>query len=202
MRNLAVISAAIWLSLAWVMPVQANAPAVLQSVADTDGSVWFATMSGALRVAPDGSMKNYTKSDGLNDDIVTQIMIAPDGSKWFVHAGTIRIGNSTTQAANGLSHLKNDGKVEVMAYKRGLPSGFVLCVAFENNGTVWIGTSSGLVRRALDGTTKTYTDSDGLPDETIRCVLIGKAGHIWVGTNLGVVRIDAAGHISRIYPAK
>jgi len=61
---------------------------------------------------------------------------------------------------------------------------------FQNDdGTLWIGTSAGLVR--YDGQHFTiYTTEDGLPADMVFSVARGTRGHLWVGTGAGLVRYD------------
>ncbi|MAQ19842.1 MAG: hypothetical protein CMN30_34195 [Sandaracinus sp.] len=72
----------------------------------------------------------------------------------------------------------------------------------DPGGTVWVGTTGGLVRAEGDST-EVYTPRDGLPDGTVRS-LLRKGPTLWVGTDRGVARCrpDASGlHVQAVVGA-
>ena len=172
----------------------------LQIVADPDGSMWLATNKGAVNISVKGEPTIYDKAKGLNADLVTQIFIDKDGSKWFVHAGFFKHGNSMVQAAGGVSHLKNDGTIEIFGYDKGLPSGFVNCVAADIDNSKWFGTNSGAVHLKVNGETEVFNKKNGIPGSNIRQIFIDKKGMRWFVTDDGVVRMDKSGKIVAVHP--
>ena len=60
-----------------------------------------------------------------------------------------------------------------------LPSNSVTALAAGADGTLWIGTTSGVVRYSAD-TFHTYTASDGLPVDMINDVYVDHAGTAWI----------------------
>jgi signal transduction histidine kinase/ligand-binding sensor domain-containing protein len=72
---------------------------------------------------------------------------------------------------------------------------WVLCIARDAHGFLWLGTSHGLYR--YDGySLKHYRHdrdhADSLSDDTIKAVFSDRSGNLWVGTNGGLDRLDAA----------
>ena len=61
----------------------------------------------------------------------------------------------------------------------------------DPDGTVWAGTSGGLVR-SNEGATRVFTPRDGLPDGTVRS-LLRKGPLLFVGTDRGVARCRTTG---------
>ncbi len=59
----------------------------------------------------------------------------------------------------------------------------------EADGTLWIGTDHGLVRRKA-GATRLFTTGDGLPDERVDSLLRDRDGALWVGTAGGLARLS------------
>jgi len=165
-----------------------------------DGSLWCATDKGAVHIGSDGSAKIYDKSTGLNDELVTQVILDADGTAWFIHAGVFARGTSRVLNANGVSHLKKDGSVEILSYEKGLPSGFVYAIAFEPDGTRWFATSGGAVRRRVDGTSEVFDEKKGLPSSDVRSIVIGSGGTKWFATGSGLAKMDRQGTITKVYP--
>ncbi|MBO6937362.1 MAG: hypothetical protein JJ863_20485 [Deltaproteobacteria bacterium] len=62
----------------------------------------------------------------------------------------------------------------------------------DPDGTVWAGTTGGLVRGAGDSRV-VFTPADGLPDGTVRA-LLRKGDTLWVGTDRGVAECTTVGN--------
>lgn len=73
-----------------------------------------------------------------------------------------------------------------------LPSNEVRAIAEQKNGTLWVGTTSGLMRYNTDGSHKLYTIDKGLPDNYIMTLKIDQLDQVWVGTGRGAAMIDAS----------
>jgi ligand-binding sensor domain-containing protein len=58
------------------------------------------------------------------------------------------------------------------------------------DGTLWIGTGSGLFRRTGDGRVDRFTRRDGLPDHEVWALAQDASGDLWVGTRFGLVQLD------------
>ncbi len=59
---------------------------------------------------------------------------------------------------------------------------------FSTDGTLWIGTSSGLLRRR-NGEFRTIGRKDGLPVALVGSILDDGLGYFWLGSNRGLVRV-------------
>jgi streptogramin lyase len=191
-----VIPAALLLTICAVC----NGQVIFQVTPAKDGSLWCATDKGAVHIGSNGSAKTYDKSTGLNDDLVTQVILDEDGSAWFVHAGVFARARSQVLAANGVSHLKKDGSVEILKYGKGLPTGFVYAIAFEPDGTKWFATNGGAVRWKVDGTNEVFDEKKGLPSSDVRSVVIDSGGTKWFATGSGLAKMDRQGTITTVYP--
>jgi ligand-binding sensor domain-containing protein len=78
----------------------------------------------------------------------------------------------------------------------GLPQNEVNALARGKDGSLWIGTISGLGHLDKDGHLKTYTKASsqgGLPDNGIRALAQGDDGSLWVGTDTGLAKLDEHG---------
>ena len=61
----------------------------------------------------------------------------------------------------------------------------VRCMAVMPDGSLWIGTDKGAIRRTQDGVYRRFTATDGMADETITH-LLPTPGGLWLGTRNGL----------------
>ena len=109
------------------------------------GDLWIATAEGASRFqsgAQGSTFSNFTKTNGLPDNMVRAIASSPDG-------GTVWLGTY-----QGLCRLQN-GAFTVLSTADGLPENRVRTLFADDAGTLWIDTNAGFAR--LDGSTTTIT---------------------------------------------
>ena len=113
----------------------------------------------------------YTTADGLADNLVRQLVPAPDGTVWFATAG-------------GVSHYNLDvWKSYTVA--DGLASNDVRAVAVDSEGTVWVGTAAG-VSRFNGSDWKNFALGDGLTDTDLRAIAVAPDKSVWAGTASGM----------------
>jgi diguanylate cyclase (GGDEF)-like protein len=181
--------------------------------ADREGSVWVGTNAGLLRFA-DTPFITLDSHHGLSDDYVRALLQGKDGSIWI---GTSRgldrwqdekIEQTEALSGDAILSLAEDGdSVWVGTYSTGLarwqggavrerldsaggglPSNQVRAVVAGRDGTLWVGTSRGLMRRK-DGQTTVLREEDGLPRNFILSLFETRRGDLWVGTTNGAARI-------------
>ncbi|RMD62535.1 MAG: regulator, partial [Alphaproteobacteria bacterium] len=104
------------------------------------GSLWVGTSVGVLEidVAQQNVKQIFTRDQGLANEYVFAIGIAPDGAVWF---GT---------NAGGASRYR-DGKWKTFFPLHGLADYWVYAFAFPDDETVWIGTWDGASHYDPDG---------------------------------------------------
>ncbi|MBC7866313.1 MAG: histidine kinase, partial [Gloeobacteraceae cyanobacterium ES-bin-316] len=69
----------------------------------------------------------------------------------------------------------------------------------DADGTMWFGTTGGLVKIKPDGSHKILTVNDGLPSNIITSLFQDKEKNIWLGTALGLCKLVTGSGIS-LYP--
>lgn len=156
-----------------------------------DGSVWAATLDGALHRLRPGArgFERTTVADGLPGGPIRALAFAPDGALW---AG----------AAEGMARLDPSGAAPIRTFRHrpddptGLPGAAVEAIAFTPDGAMWVGTDSGLA--AWDPSTGTGTaireragDSAALPDDWIPDLMVASDGRLWVATAGGAAVLAA-----------
>ena len=144
-----------------------------------DGSMWLATDSptgqalGAQVIWPDGRQMNFTVLEGMADNNVRDIIVAPAGDLWFATAG-------------GLGHLSADGSWGRFTRAAGLIDNDVYALASDAEGNLWIGTYAGISQLSSEGIWTNYTVADGLAGQWVRDLATDDEGRLWCATGLGV----------------
>ena len=99
---------------------------------DSDGFLWFGTMSGLNRY--DGYFcrvfrKNYSDSSSLPDNSIQSLYELPDGKMWVLTMGGVCIYNAHTEkfGADYFSYLRS----------LGLPAGAISMIVKGNKGRYW-----------------------------------------------------------------
>lgn len=107
--------------------------AVWAIVGDIDGNLWCATQGGGVVVlSPEGQViATYTTANGLPDNTVNDVMIDPNGNKWFA-------------TNNGLAVLSRDGTtLTTFTTANGLGSNIVTELSLDPAGNIWAATYGG-----------------------------------------------------------
>jgi ligand-binding sensor domain-containing protein len=192
--------------------LRGNEGIIFQIVPDFDGTMWIATDKGALHVFTDGKVEKYDESKGLNADHVTQVVIAPDGSKWFVHSGVWQDGNSTIYSSVGATRLRKDGQIEAIGFDRDLRKDskdwVINHIAFDLDKSTWLAANVGAVHLLNNGQIEVFGEEDfgekmsEISLFPIEYIFIDSVGWKWFATNKGLASIDIGGRITTYYPTK
>ena len=76
----------------------------------------------------------------------------------------------------------------------------VLSLTADSKGTVFAGTTRGLVKLTADNRVdRRFTTRDGLPSDIIRSMELDGHGHLWLGTGYGLSRMTTKGQFSNYY---
>ena len=189
--------------------------------ADREGSLWVGTNAGLLRFA-DTPFITLDSHHGLSDDYVRALLQGGDGSIWIgTSRGLDRWHDDTVTpveplAGDAILSLDEDARGlwvgtystglvrwqdgmvrERLTSENGLPSNQVRAVLGGRNGTLWVGTSRGLMRRGADGRTSVLREADGLPRNFVLSLFETAAGDLWVGTTNGAAVVS--GGIARAW---
>ncbi|HJO95164.1 MAG TPA: two-component regulator propeller domain-containing protein [Victivallales bacterium] len=135
--------------------------------------------------------KDYTliaSNNGLeklrSDGKIVQLL------KWSVRQLAQYKNEVYAATENGLYKEAPSGKFEkvIIKYKGGEALAYfdVRGAAFAKDGTLWIATPAGVVRK-LGNKVKLYTGKDGVPYTDFTVVKVAPNGTIWFGTNMGAV---------------
>jgi ligand-binding sensor domain-containing protein/signal transduction histidine kinase len=172
---------------------------------------------------PDLTFRSWNKQQGLPDDSVTAVLQTRDGYLWVgTSSGLARFdgvkftvmsppdGKSNAPICitalcedsknrlwigtqdNGLLCYEN-GAVNSRSNLDGLHVKTINSIAEDTNGTLWLGTPSGLEK--LDGPAFThFTAQNGLPNDFVSNVHVARSGTVWITTRGGMCQFKN-GHL-------
>ena len=181
--------------------------------ATADGGLWIGTASG-LTEYRDKRFRTFTTRDGLPDDAITGLYADHGDALWIVAGvGLSRLENGRfTNYAPGpltsvravvedrkqqlwVAGLSGVGRLSATGFTLAIDGAqlagrFVTCMAAGTDGTVWVGSSGGVMALSPDGALRSYRTAEGLPDPLVRALWCDRYGYIWAGTNRGVARFN------------
>jgi streptogramin lyase len=141
-------------------------------VEDQQGRIWVGTQNG---------LNCY---DANFQKLPLQVSPAESRALLVDHLGALWVGTS----GDGLVRYWN-GTVTRLRKIDGLADDFVTALAEDREGSLWVGTRSGLSQLS-DIKIPTYGQADGLPGEVKVSVSPARKGGIWVATSSGFSRFD------------
>ena len=129
----------------------------------------------AWRSLAGGEIAIYRQDNGLATADVHAMCEPRDGSLWIAGQGNrLTVFDGATFVNREIRSLPTEATVRAM-----------LCA---KDGTVWIGTSAGLVR-FKDDQESMFTSVDGLANDSVFCLAEGQDHSLWVGTKDGFSRL-------------
>lgn len=145
-------------------------------VEDNDGNIWFTSQTHGGITRYDGQkMTNFTKEDGLPDDMIFSSFKDSDGVLWF---GTLDKGLISYNEGTFKYYNENDG----------LNNNMVSCFHQSKSGKLWIGSFRESTVTWFDGTSFTSLPFD--IDEKLvelRFIAEDKDGSVWFGGRYGLL---------------
>jgi len=136
---------------------------------DREQNLWIGTDTAGLHVLRQQKFRTLPSLSGYPTTAITQTI---DSTVWIGTRG------------EGLYHYL-DGQTSHLSTKDGLISDFILTVAPDRDGSLWIGTPDGL-NHLWGDKIESYTSADGLPDDFIRSLFVDRDGTLWAGTRRGL----------------
>jgi DNA-binding NtrC family response regulator/ligand-binding sensor domain-containing protein len=145
---------------------------------DPDGVIWFGTFDGGV-YQYDGEKVTDIGAEKYLNLHVNSIYQDVDGNMWF---GVGTVGRGTLARYDGVDFA-------TFTMEGGSTHSSILCVYGEPDGTLWIGTRSGLYR--YDGKEfANLTRGNGPAFGRVNTVQRGPDGALWIGTSSGLFRYD------------
>lgn len=156
---------------------------------DSKGNLWisvYSTGDGLMRVKPDGSVRIFSKADGMPNNKIRMTMERANGD---VVAAT----------NGGGAVIRGDKVVQTIGAREGLTNLTILTLCENGEGALCIGTDGGGIFMMKDGSFKNYTADDGLNAGVILRLFYDKQYNgLWVSAGNGLCFMNAKGTIRQI----
>ncbi|HXT13608.1 MAG TPA: two-component regulator propeller domain-containing protein [Candidatus Angelobacter sp.] len=153
----------------------------VQAIAQTaDGYLWIGTQHGLARF--DG-----VQFTAFNTNNTPQLKNSSITALWADRTGVLWIGTD----GGGLVRLMN-GVFSRFGKTNGLAGENVRVISEGTNGSLWIGTTTGLSRYE-GGQFHTYTQAQGLSSDVVRNICEDRGGNLWIATGKGLNRLRPGG---------
>lgn len=143
---------------------------------DSDGGIWLGERK--VHYVRNGELRTFGEADGLNESsLYHSFWQEADGSVWFSSGGA-------SSNSIGLIQYK-DGGFKFWGKESGLLSPSIQDVFHDREGTTWLATARGLVRRRKE-VIKGYSTADGIDHSEIYPMLRASNNDIWIGSSKGL----------------
>ena len=150
--------------------------------ADREGNKWIATLRGIAYIG-----KNTLEVQNMvSHPVLGQISKIPANGIWFDRQQQMWIGTTTGMWCY------DPGKNKLTSYNtsNGLPNNNILSFAEDNNGSIYIGTPSGLAVINNKGQLDNYNRSNGLRNDKCEDLLLDDKGFIWIANLNCILRFN------------
>ena len=177
-----------------VAPPELATRSIFGLMEDVQGNMWIAHGGGASR-----SRNAYGQVfEPAFDPSLTAgrsawaFAQAPQSKLPAGNPSSAQLDNTVWAATdNGLIRWRN-GEAKRYGVGEGLPTNRLRTLAFDRDGTLWIGTTGGGLVSFSDEKFKVFNPSNGFPHLEVRSVMADPAGGIWAATAGGGSGISSA----------
>ncbi len=152
---------------------------ITSNIVDRVGNTWIGTLKGLFRIRDKKVIHHYSvkSHQGLTSDTIWSMAFVPPNQLWV---GTEK----------GLCEFDiNTEKFEAFVIDPGryLSSHLIKCIAEDENGKIWIGTTNNGLNQLDPFTQEVRQFNSNLNDDNsfwgdlVNCIFIDKTGTIWIG---------------------
>jgi len=152
---------------------------------DASGNVWFSVLDqGLYCLTAQGEVKKITKKDGLLENNVWDIALAPDQSLWLSYnlkgLSRIDLKNSTPKKYK-IEHFTPEGE---------LTSGDIFRIFIDREKNVWLGLNGKGVDQLRESLMQHYHFAQKDSPENIVWSIWGKGNDFWFGLENGIAHLN------------
>ncbi|MCW8812605.1 MAG: triple tyrosine motif-containing protein [Chlorobium sp.] len=176
-------------------PNSINNNTTLSISEDKNGNIWLVNSSSKIQKY-EYSANNFTTvdinladSNGISPSLNT--LLIDDDLLWIGHSKGLSYYNIVS---HNIHHFYIEGKPDTS-----FTNSPVTTIFKDSNGTLWIGTSTGLNKYLKDENALQHIKLGS--SYSINSILENKSGNLWLGTNNGLVNYNPATNEYRIFKA-
>lgn len=145
---------------------------------DKENHLWIGTVEGVVvGTLNEQNFQRYTLLDSLTINTISALYCDKDGNMWIGTGGTGKLGLIKYDAAR--KDFEAIGEFSGIQPKT---------IVMDGEGTLWVGTSIGVMAYNGDSISRVITQVDGLLSDNINLLTTGNDGSIYIGTNNGLNR--------------
>ncbi len=175
-------------------------PTVVTSICeDEKGSIYFGTFSGLIvRKGSNADWIQYMhpQAEILRDKRIFSLLYDKDASCLWI--GTISDGLYKLNLTKEGSFLSLEVYNELMQNDYHIANNSIWCFYKGKDGTLWIGTDAGLLRKPKNSNKITQIKIEGIVDRKIMGILDDDRDNLWLTNSQGLIRFDVVkSHVRR-----
>ena len=146
------------------------------AIQSTDKRIFIGTTTGLSILNPDGSLQNFTREDGLENEYIMCLYEDTEGAIWIGTDG------------GGISVFKDNKFVKSFNTNSGLAGNVIFKISQDKNGNFLICTGTGI--SIFDGKNfTTYDSRTGLGSDSIFQVMQDYTDTLWMTSNKGIFSV-------------
>lgn len=167
---------------------------------DEKGSIYFGTFSGLIvRKGSNTDWIQYLhpQAEILKDKRIFSLLYDKDaGCLWI---GTVSDGLYKLNLTNEGGFLNLEVYNELMQNDYHIDNNSIWCFYKGKDGTLWIGTDAGLLRKPKNSNKITQIKTEGIVDRKIMGILDDERDNLWLTNSQGLIRFDVVNSQVRRY---
>ena len=173
---------------AWIRFDAPDAPKAIQVMADHPrGGLWLSATNGQRFRWHKGTVEAGWDPPDVKDKLTWALYTARDGTVWEGFAD----GN--------LAIYRND-RIQLYSARDGLAAGSGNAITEDGNGTVWVGTSTG-ISRFQHGRFASFVAPEDPAGNMVVAIVEDSAGYLWLAMSSGILRLHPAEFNKALDPA-
>jgi signal transduction histidine kinase/ligand-binding sensor domain-containing protein len=166
-----------------------GAPPGIEQILETrNGVYWISTTGGLFRFDPDATLLAHESRIADRATLKAEFVSNERGVLYEDHAGNLWLGSNNLYRLLEKDKQALFEKIELSLPVNPSNSFGILAISEGRDGSLWLATSWGLVRRFADGKQVFYSIDDARTN-ALNSVLQDRNGRIWVGREKGGVVI-------------
>ena len=172
----------------WTPFEGADGPKAIQAIADHPrGGLWLSAANGQRFRWHHGRVEAMRDPPELTGKLTWALYTGQDGTVWEGFAD------------GSLAMHRIDG-TQIYSTRDGLAPGSVNAITEDRNGTIWVGTNTGL-SRFKNGQFASLPLRKILPGNMVVAIIEDGAGTLWLGMSSGILRLHPAEFDKALHPA-